>query len=119
MGPQKVIGQVLVTNMAHLTGSGELPAILFVDGIQASKTYGVPIRKSDGGCPHCHGPVDTVLAFNPTDSYWYLAPCPICMNFIRYYDNSGNLADFAIVKTTKTTPLDVDEDIPGQYGPGY
>lgn len=101
--------------MSHLTGSDELPAACFVNGKTANADYGVAIRKSDGGCPNCHGPVDAVLAWNPSDGYFYLAPCPICLKFIRYYDNNGNLADFKVMTSAKTTEIDQNLDVMDRY----
>lgn len=100
--------------MSRTTGSGELPAACFVDGKTALTDYGAPI-KTCGNCPHCRGSISQILAFNPTDSYYYLAPCPICGKFIRYFDNAGNLADFAIMKSTKATPLDQDLNVEDRY----
>jgi len=101
------------------TGSGELPSACFIDGQKAHDVYGVPLRTFNGPCPECKFPISMTLAFNPTDSYFYLCFCPVCGKVIRYCDFDGNLADFAVMHSQKTTSLDVDEDIPSQYGPSY
>ncbi len=100
--------------MSQTTGSGGIPAAIFIDGNTAFTDYGAE-RRYANGCPNCHGPVVSLLAFNPTDSYWYLAPCPICLKFIRYYDNLGNLADFAVMKSNKITPIDQDLNVEDRY----
>ena len=96
------------------TGSGELPAILFVDGTGAARTYNVQERKG-GPCPECKLPVDQVLAFNPTDSYDYFH-CPGCGVWLRWCDEDGNMADLKIVKSTKTTDVDENVDFPTYTG---
>lgn len=98
------------------TGSGESAPILFINGQDAYDLYGATKRFSQG-CPVCRGPVNQMLSFNPKDSYYYLAPCPICGRFIKYCDNDGNLvAKFEIVTSRKTTPVDNDEDFPCHTG---
>lgn len=96
------------------TGSGEKPAICFVNGQDAYALYGA-VQRYAQGCPNCHGPTNQILSFNPTDSYYYLAPCPICGVFMKYCDYNGDLVKtFSVVKSTKTTPLD-DEDFPNYW----
>ncbi len=91
------------------------PAICFVDGITASQQYGVELRKSDG-CPNCHGPVDTLLSFNPSSGYYYLAPCPICGQFVLYCDVNGNLVSkFEVVKSSKVTEIDQNFEVEDRY----
>jgi len=97
----------------------ELPSACFIDGDKANQVYGVPLRKFNGPCPNCKFPISMTLAFNPTDQYFYICFCPVCGKVIRYCDFDGNLADYAVMTSQKTTPLDVDEDIPSQYGPSY
>lgn len=97
------------------TGSGESPAICFVDGQTANRTYGVSMR-SAGMCPNCRFPINQVLAFNPTDSHYYLAPCPVCGKFIIYCDIDGNTVNtFTIVSSQKNTPVDNDVDFPNYW----
>ena len=99
--------------MAHLTGSGELPAILFVEAQRAYEDFGAVIR-TGGPCPICKVPVDTKLYFNPTDSYYYFN-CPACNVWLRWCDVDGNMADLKVVTSQKTTPLDEDEDVPWHW----
>ncbi len=101
------------------TGSGELPNAIFIDGQKAHDNYGVAVRSYAGPCPNCKVPIDVILSFNPTDSGYYICFCPSCLKIIRYCDFDGNLSDFAIMTSQKTTPLDIDQDIPLQYGPSY
>jgi hypothetical protein len=97
------------------TGSGESPAICFINGDDAYELYGA-VKRSVQQCPHCHGPVSQLLSFNVSDSYYYLAPCPICGVFLKYCDVDGNLVNkFTVVKSSKTTPLDSEEDFPNHW----
>lgn len=117
MGTEKVIrsrSYELVGNVSLTTGSGEVAPAIFIDGNSAFNTYGATKRYANG-CPHCRGPTDALLSFNPFNGYWYLAPCPICGNFIRYYDNLGNLSDFQIMKSNKMTLLDQDLNVEDRY----
>jgi hypothetical protein len=95
------------------TGSGEHPAICFVEGKTANASYGVAIR-SGGPCPKCGCPADNILAFNPTDSYYYFN-CPCCNRWFRWCDFDGNIADLLVVTSTKATPLDIDLDVMDRY----
>jgi len=97
----------------HKTGSDELPAICLVDGQQAHNQYGVPIYHG-GPCPGCNAPVDVILHFNPTDSYYYFV-CPVCLGVYRYLDPDGNLDDLKEVVSRKNTPLDEEEDVPWHW----
>ncbi len=97
------------------TGSGESPAICFVEGNTAHNTYGVAIRYAQG-CPVYKFPINQILAFNPTDAHYALAPCPVCGRFITYCDIDGNLVNkFTIITSQKNTPLDNDEDFPSHW----
>ena len=92
------------------TGSGEKPAICFVDGNSAARVYGVA-KYYAIDCPACHGPINTLLSFNPTDSYYYVAPCPLCGTFLKYCGINGDpVLNFTEVRSTKRTPLDQDLD---------
>jgi len=95
---------------AFLTGSDSKTPICLVDGNIAYQNYGVE-RKSGGPCPGCKFPVSLTLAFNPTDSYWYFGPCPVCLKTYRWMDPNGNIDDLKEVKSTKRTSLDEDEDV--------
>jgi len=100
---------------AFTTGSGEKPTILFIDGETAYRTYGAEKRVAIQ-CPQCNGAISQLLSFNPTDSYYYIAPCPICGKFTRYADTNGNLVDvFTVVRSGKRTPLDIDTDVPNNW----
>ncbi len=104
-----------MTVQPKTTGSDELTPICFVDGVQAAETYvGVSVRKG-GPCPVCHAPVDNVLSFNPTDSYFYFN-CVVCGVWVRWCDINGNLVSFTVVTSQKTTSLDNDEDFPLHTG---
>ena len=94
--------------MSRLTGSDELPSICFVEGISASQSYGATVRKG-GPCPECRAPVDNVLAFNPTDSYYYFH-CPVCGVWVRWCDIDGTMADLKVVTSTKVTETDEELD---------
>jgi len=94
----------------HKTGSDEATPICLVDGKTANTQYGVDV-KTGGPCPGCGGPIDQILHFNPTDSYWYLL-CPLCLGVYRYFDPDGNLDDLKEVISRKTTELDENIDIP-------
>jgi len=89
------------------TGSGELAPILMIDGATALQDYGIPLEYCDR-CPKCQGWIHQLLAYNPTNSYKYLAPCAICGQFIEYKDNTNALTNFSLVKSGKTTPYDTE-----------
>src|SRR4030066_128554 len=98
------------------TGSGELASACFIDGQKAHDTYGVALRSYAGPCPNCKFPISVILAFNPTNSYFNIAPCPVCGKFILYCDFDGNLVkEFTVLTSQKTTPLDIDTEIPSYY----
>ncbi len=99
---------------AFLTGSDSRTPICLVDGNTANVVYGVE-RKSGGPCPNCKFPVDLTLAWNPTDSYWYFGPCPVCLKVYRWLDPHGNLSDLKQVTSTKSTPLDESSDFPWNW----
>ena len=99
-----------MTTPYFATGSGEKPAICFVDGNTATEQYGVS-KFYAPQCPTCHAPLNILLSFNPTDSYYYLAPCPSCLKFIRYCNINGDLVlSFTEVTSKKRTSLDQDLD---------
>ena len=85
------------------------PSIIFLEGKLANQVHGVPIRKNDGPCPHCGAAIDCILAFNFSDSYYYLN-CPVCNYWFRYCSFDGNLADLKVVKSTKVTKVDEELD---------
>ena len=100
----------------HTTGSGtygtgEPVPICLVDGDQAVRQYGVA-KYSGGPCPKCKFPVDQVLLFNPTDGGHYYFMCPVCGYTCRFLEPDGSPSDLEEVKSTKTTSLDIDLDIP-------
>ena len=96
------------------TGSGQLAPILFISGDVAFQQYGAT-KKYANQCPNCKSPINQLLAWNSFNSYYYLAPCPVCGRFIEYMDNTGHLASLSIITSNKTTPLDVDEDVWDRY----
>ncbi len=99
-----------MTLQTFKTGSGESAPILFINGQDAYDLYGA-IKRFVQGCPNCKGPTNQMLSFNSFDSYYYLAPCPICGKFIKYCDIDGNLVSkFEIVTSGKRTPIDQDLD---------
>ena len=90
-----------------ITGSADtnpIIAILYMDGVQANKDYGVAIYKA-GQCPHCHFIQNIVLDFNPGDSHYYYH-CMQCMKWYRFLNPDGSLSDFQVVTTAKNTPVD-------------
>lgn len=99
---------------AHTTGSGEKTPFIFIDGVTASQDYGVSLLYAPQ-CPNCHFPINQLLAFNPVNSYRYIAPCPVCGKYIEYMDNTGNLASLKILSSKKTTPVDQDLDVSDRY----
>jgi hypothetical protein len=100
----------------HTTGSGtygtgEPVPICLVDGDQAVRQYGVA-KYSGGPCPKCKFPVDQVLLFNPTDGGHYYFKCPVCGVVLRLLNPDGSVSDLEEVKSTKTTELDIETDVP-------
>ena len=92
------------------TGSGEKAGICFVDGDTAAQVYGVS-KFYAINCPSCHGPINALLSFNPTNSNFYLAPCPLCGRFLLYCGLNGDpVQTFSEVRSNKRTPLDQDLD---------
>ena len=98
------------------TGSdGSGGAICYVDGKTAHETYGVAIRTATM-CPNCKFPLSVTLSFNPTTSYYAIAPCPVCGKFIEYCDINGDLVKkFTFISSTKNTPVDNDIDFPNNW----
>jgi len=97
-------------SLYHTTGSGEKNPICLVDGDQAVRQYGVA-KYSGGPCPRCKFPVNQVLQFNCCDSYFYFT-CPVCGYVCRFLEPDGTPSDLQEVKSTKTTELDIETDIP-------
>ena len=91
-------------------GTGEPNPICLVDGDQAIRQYGVA-KYSGGPCPRCKFPVNQVLQFNCCNSYFYFT-CPVCGYVCRFLEPDGTPSDLQEVKSTKTTELDIETDIP-------
>lgn len=100
--------------LVQWTGSNNIEPICFVEGHQASADYAVPLRFFNGPCPHCQGPLDETLAFNPLSGNYFIS-CPICLTWIRYCNIWGTIGDFSIVHSLKQTPLDQDLNVEDRY----
>ena len=85
-----------------------------IDGMTALRDYGVALEYCIQ-CPNCHAAINQLLSFNPSNSYKYLAPCPVCGQYIEYMDNTGRLTNFTVVVSGKTTPLDNDSEPYDRY----
>ena len=88
------------------TGSGDdvIIPIIYVEGVQANKDYGVEIYNA-GQCPGCHFPQSITLSFNPGDAHYYYY-CFNCQKWYRYLNPNGSLSDFQVVVSGKKTPVD-------------
>jgi hypothetical protein len=98
----------------YTTGSGEFPALLFIDGNTAYTDYGIERQYADN-CPNCRNAIHQLLAFNPFSSYLAIAPCPVCGQFILYLDNNGNLCNFDRIAPSKTTQWDSEMNVEDRY----
>lgn len=103
------------------TGSDAVVPILFVDGDDAATIYiepstGLAVARIEApGCPSCNSMASGgTLMVNPQDGSHRYYRCPICGVFSRW-EVQPNLVSVKLDKdwkvySTKSTPLDVDDD---------